>query len=81
MRGIVWFTIGLPLFNSCTEFVFALWRQSFDPFLRVLKNMVIIACCQLDASTLWTRSVESEEKRQYHFSDINWAKGQNISHF
>ena len=29
---------------------------------------------------LWTRSFESEEIVQYHFSDINWAQGQNMSH-
>ena len=28
----------------------------------------------------WTRSFESEEIVQYHFSDINWAQGQNMSH-
>lgn len=30
--------------------------------------------------TLRTRSFESEEIVPYHFSDINWAQGQNISH-
>ena len=29
---------------------------------------------------LRTRSFESEEIVQYHFSDINWAQGQNMSH-
>ena len=29
---------------------------------------------------LWTHSFESEEIVQYHFSDINWAQGQNMSH-
>ena len=28
----------------------------------------------------WTRSFESEEIVPYHFSDINWAQGQNMSH-
>ena len=28
----------------------------------------------------WTRSFESEEIVQYHFLDINWAQGQNMSH-
>ena len=27
-----------------------------------------------------TRSFESEEIVPYHFSDINWAQGQNMSH-
>ena len=40
----------------------------------LLKVVLVVLQC------LWTRSFESEEIVQYHFSDINWAQGQNMSH-
>ena len=56
------------------------WNQWTDAVDNEVLAKGLLTSAFPSAVSLRTRSFESEEIVQYHFSDINWAQGQNMSH-